>query len=297
MSRRSLTVRSAAAAALVPLALGSLSACGEDEGEPTKAAAAESSESSESSAEPAGETGDGPDAAPGETVDKDEFMELYRASVEDLSTADYTMDVDGDGTDVTAKGVIDYSSDPAAMEMSFTGLGPGQNIEMVMVDNVMYMKSPDMGEKWVTFDLEDAAEGLGMDFGSQMDMRQLLETFEKGLTKVVYVGETDANGDDADQYRLTVDTKELLGAANLQGLGAQADQVPATMDVEIVFDDDERFRRMDLDMGKSGAVSMSFDNWGTDADIEAPPADETTSMEDLMGSMGGGAGAGGGTRS
>ena len=190
---------------------------------------------------------------------------------------------------MTAEGVIDYSSEPAAMEMTYTGLGAGQDIEMVMVDNVMYMKSPDMGPKWVTFDIEDAAEGLGMDFGSQMDMRQMLETFEKGLTKVVYVGEADVNGDDTDQYRLTVDTRSCLGAANLEGLGAQANQVPATMDVEIVFDDDDRFRRMDLDMGKSGAVSMEFDNWGTDADIEAPPADETTSMEDLMG--GGSAGS------
>ena len=280
MSRRP-TVRGLAAAAILPLALGTLSACGEDEAEPTKAAGAESSADA-GDAEPAA---DGADRTAGESVPKDEFMDLYRASVEDLTTAEVVMDMTGSGMEISAEGVVDYSSEPAAMELSYTG--DGQNMDMVMLDNVMYMSSPEFGEKWVKFDVGEAAEGMGLDLNAQMDMRQMLDTFEAGLTDVEYVGEEQVDGDDTDQYRLTVDTEALTGEIDLSELGAAGAQLPKTMTFDIFFDDDEQFRRMAMDIDKSTSMTMDFDNWGTDVDIEAPPADQTTTLEELLGSMGG----------
>lgn len=287
MSRR-LPVRRLAAAAVLPLALATLSACGEDEAAPTKAA----DESSESAA-PADDSDAAPDVSPGDSVEKADFMELYRSSIEDFTTADVAMDVKSSGTAMKAEGAVDYSSEPASMELAYDMAG--QKMEMLMVDNVMYMKSPDMGEKWVTFDMSEAAEGMGVDLGAQMDMRAMMETFESGITEVTYVGEADVSGDETDQYRLTVDTKTMTGDLDLGELGAEAQsQMPKTITFDVFFNDDEQFRRLSMDMGKDMSMTMDYDNWGTDVDIEAPPADETTSMEELMGSISGGAGAGGG---
>ena len=76
--------------------------------------------------------------------------------------------------------------------------------------------------------------------------------------------------------------EQMEGAADVAG------QLPETVTYELWLTDEGLFRQMEIDMGAvAGEMRMRFVDWGTDVDIEAPPASEVTDMSDMAGMMGG----------
>ena len=193
-----------------------------------------------------------------------------------------TMDIGAMGS---GEGDVDYSTTPPEMAMKLTMDQLGGEIEVRMVDNVMYMKGAAMGgDGWVSIPLDDPNGPLG-DIGSQLNPTAQFEAFAAAVTEATLVGEEDVDGETFDHYSATVDTAKLTAESPAAG---SAGTLPATMTQDWWFDEDGLIRKFSSDFGATGAVELSLDDWGSDVSIEAPPADEVTPMGD-MGQMGGGA--------
>ena len=278
--KRTPTWRRTAVAAVLPLALGGLAACGgEESAEDTSSASAQLEEQGDEDGEEAG----GLEA--GDPVPDDDFVALMAASFEDATTARTTMTSETAGTTISAEGVVDYTGKTPAMRMTMESAELGDEpIEMILVDNVMYMQVPDLGGKYLSMDLDEPGNPLGPMMTDSMDPSKQAEMMRAGLESVTFVGEEDVDGESLERYSATLDPSAAL--EGMQGMeGVPKSMMPEQMQSDTWFDDDGRVRRMVIDMGELGSTEMSMDDWGADVDIEAPPAGQVTTMDDMMGSM------------
>lgn len=296
MSRRPLPVRRLAAAAVLPLALTTLAACGSD-GDSTAEDTSSASEgfsdpsSEESPGEEAPDEGTGEDAeapAEGGEVESAAFTDRLEAAFDEATTTHMTMEMDGAMGALSAEGDGDYSTTPPSMTMTMSGAAfQGEDVQVIMADGVMYMKMAAMGPGWMRMSADDPTNPFGSVTG-QLDPRAMLEGLGESITSVDE-GEQEIDGEQVDAYTVTVDSAALFekqGQAIPEGVG-----VPETMEYVVSFTDDGLLRRMELAMGETlGTMTMDFTDWGKDVTIEAPPADQVTDFD--PGALMGGAAAG-----
>jgi hypothetical protein len=267
--RRSLTLRRSLAALALPLLLGGLAACGSDD-EGTDPAASSSSASESGDAE----SGDAPS---GDEVDTAEFIDDLQAGLEASTTAQMSMHMEKSGQMMHADGAVDYTTTPPQMAMTMESpAAAGQSIEMRLVDKVLYMNMGEMtNNKFISFDLSDA-DNLppGMDqLTSTMDPLAAFDSFEEGVQSVVFVGDEDVDGEQLGHYELKVDTSKI---DQLQDMPTQS-ELPETVSYDVWLDDQNRMRKLTMDMGMSGSptsTEIQFSDWGKPVDIAAPPASE-----------------------
>jgi hypothetical protein len=268
-------LRRAVAAAVLPLALGSLSACGSDD----NAKAEDTSSSSSSSG------GSGADTTPseGETVDPADFVDRFQSGFENTTTAHETMTMDmGSSGSMTGEGDIDYSEGSPSMDMTMSSDMAGGDVQVILVDSVFYMKAPGMGgEKYLKLDMNDPNSPLGS-LGSQLDPQEALKSFGEGVKTVTYVGEDGGE----DQYTVTVDTAKMLASMGQDAADAAGAQMPDEISYDVWLDDEDRVTKMTIDLGKMGTMEMELSDFGKDVSIEAPPSDQVTEMPSMDGSMG-----------
>lgn len=217
-----------------------------------------------------------------------------------------------------AEGSYDFANRRGEMSMTMElpaeagPMGGTQNIEMVFEDLVIYMKYPLMtqmapGTKpWIKMDLEEVGEQAGMDFGSMMqsgtsDPSQMLEWLRGVSGDVQVVGEEDVRGAPATHYKGNIDFNKVADQAPAElreqmktSIDAMTEAVgTSTLPFEVWIDEQGRAVRMvqsfDFEQGATAGASMSMTidifDFGTDVDIEIPPASETTDFGELMGSM------------
>ena len=226
-----------------------------------------------------------------------------------------------DSLDIKMSGRMSMDGKVAEMSMDMGSIFPtasGDKITMRMVDGVVYLdfkalidaNAGDRGEdipdsmadlKWVKIDLAGAASGAGS--SSPSSYTQYLE-YLRGASKdgVKTVGKETIDGVVTTHFTAEIDTaaakkqvEERLdevdaAQAKLLTDGLKAVSQMDTIPMEVWIDDDGVLRRMKmkLDMNLEGAsVSMgmvvNFSDFGVDvSDIQAPPANEVTSMEDLQ---------------
>lgn len=267
--------RSAAAAATLPLLLA-LAACGGDSGSDNEsdsgsdssetADASEGTESTESTESPDDDADDSDDPAEGDEIDPKEFADDLADDSDDIDSATMTMTTTTQGMEMDADVQLDYSTDPPAMAMTMTVPEQG-DVEMVMVDNVLYMKSPQMGNKFLQMDVADAAsQGVN----TNTDPLDMSQAFSKGVEKVVYLGEEDIAGTTTEKYEITVDTKQLPKEQQSQGL-------PKQLVYHLWLDDEDRMKQMEIEQ-EAATVVMTIDEWNADVSIKAPPANQVQKM-------------------
>ena len=265
--RRALTTRRLAAAASLPLLLTGLVACGDDA---ETASDQTSASSSESPSESASETASEDAAAEGEEVDPAAFGEDLTAGLEALTTAKMSMELTGQAT-MSMDGVVDYTRDSPAMQATMSGAGMPGEMEIIMLDGIMYMTAPGQAGKYMKLDLNDPKgpmAGMGMEqLTGQIDMRELMKQFTPALTSVTSVGEEEVDGEELQRYEVTMDPSKIESMKGLAGNGVQE----ITYDAWV--DDDFVMRQMVMEMPEGlGSMTMKLFDLGTDAAIEAPPA-------------------------
>ena len=257
MSRPAL-VRRALAAAVVPLALSALAACGTDDG-------AHARDSSSAARDEADTPEEGATLAPAD------FTDRVRASFDKITTAHTTTKSEVMGGTMNGEGDVDYTGESPASAMTMSGeiLGPSE-MEVRLVDEVMYLNlGPITQGKFARIDLNDPHNPMGS-FAEAMDPSRAMDSLEHSLEKVTYEGRDDTG----DHYTATVDTARMLDEMG-QNVPAGAG-LPKTLSYDVWFDDEGRFTRMDMDMGTLGKTEMTLSDFGTDVDVEAPPADQIT---------------------
>jgi hypothetical protein len=278
-------LRRSSAAAVAVLALASLAACGDDEGDGD----ATSSESSDSTTDDTGDdTGADPDGSegtegpasddtegPGEEIEKSEFIDLYLDAMDKATTATIEMAFGGTVT-VEGEGSADFTKAPPSMELTISDASTGQDQTMIIVDGIMYLGL--QPERYLEYDLSDPNSPLGTDLTDQLDPSAMADVFEKGITRASYQGEEQVEGESMEHYRVMLDSTALLDEADLPS-GAPSDAVADELTFDLWFDDEGNFRRQEAVLGAmAGSVELSYDNWGEPVDIEAPPESQITKL-------------------
>jgi hypothetical protein len=274
------SARRALAATAATAALLTLAGCGGNDSGSEKASdrPAASSSATGDASESAG-AGDSSSAAPadGQELTGPEFADLLKGALDQATTAHITMDL---GSSVGAgEGDADYTTTPPSLAMKLTMQALGGDVEVRLVDNTMYMKSPTFGDKWVSISLDDPNSPLGA-LGDSLDVTKQFETFAAAVTTATFTGAEDVDGESLDHYAATVDTAKML--QNLPSQAAGQSDLPATMTQDWWFDSDGYIRQFSSDFGGQTTV-MKLSDWGADVTIEAPPSDEVTSMPGMGG--------------
>lgn len=238
---------------------------------------AASSPADDSSAESTEESTDEADSgvAEGTEISAEEFGGLVQSALDQATTSNVTVSSSTGGLEGT--GQIDYDADPAELKMSATSTDAGK-LEMVLIGTTIYIKGDAFGtDKWVEISLDDPNSPFAA-LGGQLDPAASLEKLVKGVQTATFVGEEDVDGESLEHYTATVDTATLLEDVLPPEAQGSID-LPPTVDYQMYFDGDGFIRKFSVDMGATvGTSEGTFDDWGTEVDIEAPPASEITTM-------------------
>jgi hypothetical protein len=210
----------------------------------------------------------------------DDFYPSVMAAMREAETFSFETVSESAGQSQTMSGQARFSDDGIEMKASSTG---GQAIEMILVGQAMYMKSADMGmgDKWLKVDLSDPDSLFGM-IGKATDPEVMFKAMET-LKKVELLGSEEVGGVETNHYRITMDPRQYIEAMDFPA--AMAGMLPKELVTEMWVDGDDLPRKFSQTIelparaGGSGTSSTSeghYTDYGTDVDIEAPPADQVT---------------------
>jgi hypothetical protein len=277
---RSLTLRRATIAAVVPLALGSLAACGNDDS--TAVAEPPGDSASSPSGPSSSATADSSDS--GRTVDPAAFVDQLKTAAQALTTARFTMTMDVSGQSVEAKGAIDLTGDQPAMELSMDLTGMGTPTDMRIVRGVMYIQDPTSGSgRYLKMDLSDP-DGPLAGMGDALDgfdpQSMVAKMSPDAFRKVTDLGSESVAGRPLEHYRAVLDT----GAATsmLQDLPSSA-SLPKTMTYDLWLDSQDRMARFRLLMKRVTQVTATYSDYGADLQITAPDPSKVISAPTAIG--------------
>ncbi|MFF5917971.1 hypothetical protein ACFY8C_06490 [Streptomyces flavochromogenes] len=237
-------------------------------------------------------------------------------------TMDLPAGLEGGGT-MEMTGVQGW--DPTVMDITVkgsmlgaAGAGGPDSMRMIMLGNVMYMDVGEAqaaqtgGKRWMKLDMQAAAEASG----------------DKALSKSMTGGMENMNQDPAKQLALLLDSPNLkhLGAEKIDGAETQhykgtltLEQMVATnksldvlsekdradlvesvrksgitaYDTEVWVREDGYPARMDIGMKSAqGTVKMGmhFSDYGAKAAVQAPPAEDTVDLFEMLKQLGAGGG-------
>ncbi|MFA5885631.1 MAG: hypothetical protein WDA60_17405 [Acidimicrobiia bacterium] len=222
------------------------------------------------------------------------FIARAAASTDEQESARIAMTMDVDGRVLEGDGVI--ALDGSALEMTFSVPGQGE-IEERLVDRMLYMRMPgaaaEVGTTWISMDLdgmlpEQQADARASNGG---DPSSTLDALRGANGDVETLGRDELRGGPATHYRVRLDAQAGLERAKAQFPGPLSDeQIEAirNMDgepVDVWIDDDGRVlqERFTVTMPQ-GRVRMTMElyDFGVRADVQAPPASDTTDYTDRM---------------
>lgn len=270
---RSLTLRRAALAAAVPLALGSLTACGHGspQAAPDPNTGAGSSGSSGSSSPAAS-----PTKAVAKKVDPAAFVAELKRSATSITTARFTMSMDVSGQTVTAHGALDMTGDKPAMRLSMDLTGMGVPTDMRILDGYLYVQDPTSGTgKYLKLDLSDPNGPLGAMGGTldSLDPQSMVQHISPHLfRKVTDLGPVTLHGQQVEHYRVVADTHAAAGQL-MHNMPSTA-SLPKTMSYDVWLDGQHRMARFTVLLKKVSKVTATYQDYGADVNITAPPASQ-----------------------
>lgn len=270
---RSLTLRKIAVVAVVPLALGSLAACGSSNGGSTTAA------------DPAGSSSTTPSTAPsasaataGSRMSSADFLALAKAAAGKITTV--KVDMVGEMSSAgkySMKGAMDVTGDQPAMDVTMSMGSAGlSDVEMRLVDNVVYLNLGTMTQdKFVKFDLSDANSPLGQLSSSldQLDPAKMMSEMSPDVFRAVRFVGSDADG---RHYRATLVTAK---APQVKGLpSTSTSSLPKTMRYDTWLDDQGRFSKFEVSVPGYLDLTAHYTDYGAPVHVVAPPASQITTM-------------------
>lgn len=269
-TRRAVVRRRLAVVAVAPL-LALTAACGGDSGSGTAESGSgeDSSASSEESAEP-------------EIHDKETLLPALRAAFEDEASSRVQVTMTG-GAEISIDGRSVVSEDSADSEMEMSMEVQGQQIDMRMVDGLIYISGAPMTEqgKWFEIDPSDAKDPMAEQFAGLAeagDLNSTFDAFEAGLRDVKHVGAEEIDGEPVEHYVLTIDA---AAAGEVQGVPMQPG-MPEQLEYDLYLTEDDLMRRVEFDLGGVAAV-IDATEWGEEVDVEAPAKSDIVQMPGMAG--------------
>ena len=210
----------------------------------------------------------------------------------EAGSARFSMSIDASGQEIEAEGVVAFGPDTQALEAEYTGPGPDGNaltFVMRLVDEGMYMSAPELfgSDQWL--DLSGVGDLLGLgDLTEQLedagDPTVGLESLEP-YAELVEEGTETVDGEQTTRYRVELDLDAIAAAAPdaLDGAFENLDQAD-DVELKLWIAEDQTLRKVETDMsvlGENVTMTMRLFDWGTDVDVEAPPADQLLDPSDF----------------
>lgn len=268
--------RLGSAALVLTLGVGLAACSGSDE--PSDSSSATDDGTDEATDDGDDDATDEPAAASLEEFSATDFYPAVMGALRDAETFSFTTTTETQGQTTTMSGQAEFGDDGVEMKASSTG---AQAMEIILVDQVMYMKSPEMGtgDKYLKIDLSDPNSLFGM-LGKATDPEVMFKAMEEPK-KLELVGEEEVDGVATNHYRLTIDPTEYLEAMEFPP--AMAEFMPKEIVTEMWVDGDNLPRKFsqttETPMPDGGQPTSStsegiYSDFGVDVDIEAPPADQ-----------------------
>ncbi|WP_019814163.1 hypothetical protein [Saccharomonospora saliphila] len=240
----------------------------------------------------------GDNAASGEFFGNIEQL-ANSASIQTTETGSskITLEMSVMGQQITGEGKASYGADPA---MTLTMSAMGQATEMRMVDNTIYMKMPPQQAQAMGADTPwvSMSPGQGLPAGQmaqQSDPTKVLDTIKQSGAEITASETAMLNGEEVSRYTVTLDPMQALEmSGNTQLTEQQKQQFAQRMSevgpvpMEIDLNSANLPVRIAMDMkqiaeagGMPGEVSMTmtFSDWGTPVEVEAPPRDQVTEID------------------
>ena len=252
---------------LAVLALGvMLTACGGSGDSSAADEPAPAASSSSTSADPS-ETVSTEEASPiddGGEVAIADFVARIQHGIENTKYAHVEFSMDGATGGMEGQGDTDYTVTPANMKMNMS-IG-GQDMNLLLVDSVMYLESPQAPGKFIKYDLSDPSNPLGSQLTDQLDPAASMAKFAAAVSSVTSLGEQDIDGQSADHFVMTIDTSKLATTSPAAGM-------PAELTADIWLDGDDRMVKSSIDLGDA-TYDATMSDFDKPVDITAPPADQ-----------------------
>lgn len=289
MRLTSLSRRVGTAALVLTIGVG-VSACGDDAGSTDSGS---SSSSSDDSSDTGTDEGTDTTDVESETAEEEEASgaSLAELSVDDFypsviaalrNAESFTFTTTSDTAGQAQEMVGEARFTDGGVEVKATGTG-AQAMEMILVDKAMYMKSPAFGtgDKWLKIDLSDPNSLFGM-IGKATDPEVMFKAMESPK-KLELVGSEDVDGVETNHYRITMDPTQYLKAMEFPA--AMADMLPKQLVTDMWVDADNLPRKfsqtVEVNAAGGGAPTTTntegtYADFGTDVEIQAPPASQVT---------------------
>jgi hypothetical protein len=269
-------------AALV-LTLGAgLAACSDDAGS-TDSSSSATDTGADGTEESTDDSAEEPEEATEASLTELSAADFYPAvmgALQDAETFAFETTSDTAGQAQTMSGTARFDDEGIAMQATGSG---AQAMDMILLGQAMYMKSPDLGtgDKWLKIDLSDPDSLFGM-IGKATDPEVMFKAMETPK-KLELVGTEEVDGVETNHYRITLDPTQYLKAMEFPA--AMAEMLPKELVTEMWVDADNLPRKFAqtteiaaMGGGKptSSTTEGTYSDFGTDVEIEAPPASEVT---------------------
>lgn len=189
--------------------------------------------------------------------------------------------VTGGGADTSMKldALVDFNSGDLDGSLTADVFGQTQDMKFRLVDGKTYVQMEMFGDKWI-------AAPTGTDLPATSDPLAQLDSL-KDVSDLQEVGTEDVNGVSATHYTGTIDLAKALKASGLPDDQVEAAEKAlgkggSSAKIDIWVDDSDRIvkvnQTLDMSVGDKGdasvTTSMTFSDFGTDVNVEAPdPAD------------------------
>jgi len=207
------------------------------------------------------------DAAKGERVDVDAFVDAIEASFDDGASARVAFDVRGP-TCLRGRGVVAYAEDGMDVDVRLTDWRvEGGWINLRTIDGSAYMRVPESRGLWVDIGAEDP--GLAASVLEEADPRARLDLLREEISEVRYNGDDVVGDRPVRRYQVLVES-----GGDATGAGGGPDVT------EYWFDESGQVVRRADDLDAGGAEFTWLD-WDAAVEIAQPPADRVIPLAEL----------------
>jgi hypothetical protein len=266
--------RTLAGLAAGALLLAALAGCGSDDKTAkadAKTSSTPSDRSSSASTSPtadAAASDDGPAAAPGERLTKDNLVATMLAAMRDKKTARMTMDI---GSSISADADVRYTGDGTEMKMSMS-MG-STKATVILVDGTVYLRQA-AGAKYQKITKDTLGAGETFDQLTALSPSSSIAAMRGAVKKVEYAGTDTVDGTKVDKYHVTTDASAM---AKTLGQSGSTSDLPESVTYDLYVDRDHLMRRIDMTVSDQ-TIKVLVSDWGKPVTIEAPAPSEVLSQ-------------------
>lgn len=176
-----------------------------------------------------------------------------------------------------AEGDTAYGPDGNEIELTMKMEGMPGTLDVVVVDDRVYLSLPDIVGRGKYFEVERGDEAFGA-FQGGLSPSDSFSAIEAGLERVEEVGPDEVDGDPTTHYRLYVDADRASDATGQPVAPGQ----PETLVYDIWLDEDDQVRRLVYEVGDT-KITMDLSDWGEEVAIETPDPEDIVQAPQLLG--------------